>query len=450
MMSPRALHATYFFDSVFPGTYEVQLVLASATTPTTLPANNWCWAPAANQQKTSHPRLITVVDRNLDVRSTPNLRFEQTGFRIHLETPLLDAGFDRSVDFTVAPLDDRKASKKPGDKVPVSQVSKMTPVHYTFTKPVSTICLPKEPQSVTFESKTDCLRLSTSQPSVAHVTKDVPISNPAFSVQLQVSELPINVTVEVSTEFISLSERSMPKLLIEAAVEKPGGILKPTTQLPSTSWEKDGEKYVAKSGLWVAPGDIVHLTVRPSPDSISAVYPLIVPSTRTLQIPGPLTLRGSHYDVEDVLVNVFADEDLVSSTLPTEPIDLSDFSDKGDEALPALVTRTLTNATGFFKVGPVYFQEAGRSASPSSLLTVRLQKPGYEFSLKTLAADQTDSRGHLWTFTARKLALVELKLADEAGQPLQNTLVTIVGSAYRGSETTGSSGFVRYVGLPPG
>ncbi|VDL85447.1 unnamed protein product, partial [Schistocephalus solidus] len=493
-----ARHARYFFDSVFPGTYEVQLVSVSDTESSplvTLPANNWCWAPASDQQKASHPRMITIVDRNLDVRNTPNLRFEHTGFRIHLEIPLLDAGFDRAVDLTVASLDDHKASKNHDHKVPVS---KLQPVHYTFTKPVSTICLPKEPQSVSFQAKTDCLRLATPQPSIVHVTKDVLISNSTFSVQLQVSELPINVTVEVSAEFVSLSERSMPQLIVEATVEKPGGTRNPTTQLPST-WEKHGEKYVAKSGLWVAPGDIVHLAVRPSPDSISVVYPLLVPSARTLQIPGPLTLLRAHYDVEEVfpaplskevsflptdcptalrkafgdlsavfvmqpgffftgsvvppvdnvLVSVFADEELVSFTLPTEPIDLSGFSDTANEALPTLVTRTLTNATGVFKVGPVYFHEGGRSVSPSSLLTVRLQKPGYEFSQKSLVGDKADSVGHLWTFSARKLALVEIKIADEAGRPLQNTLVTIVGSAYRGSETTGSSGFVRYVGLPP-
>ncbi|BHF68228.1 hypothetical protein SprV_0301126100 [Sparganum proliferum] len=497
-----ARHAIYFFDSVFPGAYEVQLVMVPDTEPSpliTFPANNWCWAPSSDQEKASHPRLITIVDKNLDVRSTPSLRFEQTGFRIHLEAPLLDAGFDRPVDFTVAPLDDHKTSKKHGHKAPANPVSSAKSVHYTFTKPVSTICLPKEPQSISFEAKTDCLRLATPQPSIVHLTKDVPVSNPAFSVQLQVSELPINVTVEVSAEFVSLSELSMPHLLVEAAIEKPDKTVNPTIPLAST-WEKHGEKYVAKSGLWVAPGDLVHLAVRPSPDSVSAVYPLIVPSTRTVRIPGPLSLHSSHYDVKEVfpdplskktpllstdcstalrrafgdlsavfvmqpgffftgsvvppvdkvLVSVFADEELVSYTLPTEPIDLSDFSDMANEALPTLVTRTLTNATGFFKIGPVYFHEGGRSVSPSSLLTVRLQKPGYEFSQKTPDGDKAGSADHLWTFSSHKLALVELKLADEAGNPLQNTLVTIVGSAYRGSETTGSSGLVRYVGLPPG
>lgn len=87
----------------------------------------------------------------------------------------------------------------------------------------------------------------------------------------------------------------------------------------------------------------------------------------------------------------------------------------------SLVARTLTNERGEFRVGPIYVghpESPITHPSPASLLTIRLQKPGFEFSLEKYTLPVFD-----WTFVARKLALVELRVLAEDNKPLLSKIL---------------------------
>ncbi len=112
---------------------------------------------------------------------------------------------------------------------------------------------------------------------------------------------------------------------------------------------------------------------------------------------------------------MFADASQVSSQplSPVDAIDMASFMPQQVNAPPpapglTLVARALTDAKGAFRVGPFYFEGAGSSSQhPSSLLTLRLHKPGYEFA----QVSGTDG----WpAFTSQKLALVEIKVVSAA------------------------------------
>lgn len=75
-----------------PGSYDLELV----TEDSDQVASGWCWSSPGLL------RRITVADQ--DLYRTPELVFRQTGYRLHVDVPLLDFGFKKPVDFKVTPL----------------------------------------------------------------------------------------------------------------------------------------------------------------------------------------------------------------------------------------------------------------------------------------------------------------------------------------------------------
>lgn len=229
--------------------------------------------------------------------------------------------------------------------------------------------------------------------------------------------------------------------------------------------------------LWAAPGKEIVFSVAPSKPSSdqSTVHPLIVPAFQTFRVPPIIHHLGqSTYDhiepqatptplsevdetgcdailadafggikgltasfsmklgfffngavqppVDKVLVVVYADTSVVSSPPLESTIDISTFSEHRLNAPPlrpgfALVMHALTNAQGFFRIGPFYFdKESAHTTQPSSLLTIQLHKPGFEFFPKS-SVD--------WlTFSSQKLALVEVHVVSEDNmKPLPSKFV---------------------------
>lgn len=119
--------------------------------------------------------------------------------------------------------------------------------------------------------------------------------------------------------------------------------------------------------------------------------------------------------VENALVTVFADSAVVHSP----PLEISSkmtelFSEQELHTISSksgfsLATRALTDAQGAFRIGPFYFER--QTQTPNTLLTVTIQKPGYEFAQKS-ASDWLN-------FKATKLALVEIRVvSEESKNPL--------------------------------
>nr|CDS27016.1 nodal modulator 1 [Hymenolepis microstoma] len=458
--------ATFSFKSVTPGTYDLELLTKDGNQ-----ASGWCWySPGLI-------RHIKVSDR--DLHNTPELIFQQSGYRLHVNIPLLDYGFSKPIDLKVSPQVEFNGSSTP-----------RKPLFYRFTKPLSSICLPDG--SFSFEASTACLKLETPSPSRVNAV-DIPISLPSKPLSISVREIPVRAVVTTEP---GVEESSLPELTIQAKIT--GGVV----QKSFSKWEKESDVFVSHMNLWASPDSEVVFSVSPAkpPSDTDKIHPLIHPTSQTLRVPsfiyppvhsmnGEIELEGSstvppkidesecnsaletafggseHLTstfsmksgffftgsvqpaVENALVTVFANTSVVlSPSLEVTSKMTKLFSEQElNSASPkpgfTLASRALTNAQGTFRIGPFYFEKL--DISSNSLLTVSIQKPGFEFIKKT----PTD----LLNFKAIKLALVEIRVvSEESRKPLPDTLVSIIGSVYRDSGTTDSMGFVRYIGLPPG
>ncbi|VUZ47317.1 unnamed protein product [Hymenolepis diminuta] len=459
--------ATFSFRSVNSGIHDLELVTKDGNQV----ASGWCW---------SSPGLIhriKVVDR--DLHSTPELVFQQTGYRLHIYIPLLDYGFKKPVDFKATPQVESNGSSTSGK-----------PLFYRFEKSLNSICLPAG--SFRFEASTPCLKLETPSPSIIR-SIDIPISLPSKIVSISVREIPVNAVVMAEP---GVEESSLPELNIQAKIT--GGAVRKS----STKWEKESNVFVSRMNLWASPDSEVVFSVSSAkpPSDTDKVYPLIHPASRTLRVPtftyqltqsipdgtglegstaafpkidesecnsaletafggsdhliSTFSMKSGFFftgsvqpAVENALVTVFAD----TSNVLSPPLEVTSkmaelFSEQELNATSpksgfTLAVRVLTNAHGAFRIGPFYFEKQTKSLN--SLLVVSIQKPGFEFTQK--------SPNDLLNFKTIKLALVEIRVvSEESKKPLPDTLVSVVGSVYRDSRTTDSMGFVRYIGLPPG
>ncbi|KAL5960592.1 Nodal modulator 1 [Taenia solium] len=467
---------TFSFESVSPGAYDLELVVLDGDA--IKPSSGWCWASPGLL------RRVTITDH--DLHSTPELSFRQIGYRLHVDVPLLDFGFKKPINLKVTP-----SFVTNGSLVYASS-------SYQLTKPLNTICL-SGGSSFTFEASAPCLHLATPSPSVIRsATTDIPLSAPPKTVSISVQEIPVNAVVTTLPGIKSFAaEKDLPELTFQANRSN-------SVKRMSTIWRKEGDLYTARISLWAAPDEEVVFSVSPSKPSSDqfAVHPLIVPAFQTLRVPSIIHHSSqSTYDhlelkatpapllevnvtdcdailadafggingltatfymklgfffngvvqppVDKVLVTVYADTSVVSSPPLGLTIDMSTFPEHRLNAPPpkpalSLVMRALTDSKGFFRIGPFYFdKESIYATQPSSLLTIQLHKPGFEFSPK--------SSDDWLTFSSQKLALVEVHVVSEGNmKPLPNTLVSIIGNVFRDSKTADSSGIVRYIGLPPG
>ncbi|KAM7542327.1 hypothetical protein Aperf_G00000000607 [Anoplocephala perfoliata] len=462
--------AIFSFNNVAPGTYDLELV----TEDSNLVASGWCWSSPGLL------RHITVVDQ--DLHGIPELIFRQTGYRLHIDVPLLDFGFKIPVDFKVTPLVTINGSSTFGK-----------PFFYRLTKSLNNICLPAG--SFSFEATTSCLKLEHPSPSTIK-SAHIPVSLPSKTILVSVHEIPISAAIIAQPFEGFTNESSLPEVIIQAQVN--GSVKK-----SSAKWKKEGSMFVSRMSLWASPDSEVVFSVSPAkpPSDMDTVRPLIHPKSQTLRVPS-ITYLSTHstYDgnelefsatalpkidelnckgvletafgelsstfsmksglfftgtvqpaVPNALVTVHADPSIVISSPPEVTSNMAGlFSEQELNRPPfrpdfTLAARALTDARGAFRIGPFYFekQTASSTRSPNSLLVVSIHKPGFEF-IQNSATD--------WlTFKARKLALVEIRVvSDEVQKPLPGTLISIIGSVYRDSRTTDSLGLVRYVGLPPG
>ncbi|VDD80880.1 unnamed protein product [Mesocestoides corti] len=464
--------ATFSFTSLLPGTYSLELVVSDEMRP----ASGWCWASPGLR------RRFTIIDR--DLHQSPELVFRQTGYRLHVEAPLLDTGFGKSIEFKVM------SSGTTNVTLATSKAS-----FYQLTKPLSTICLPADSQSLVFEATAPCLHLGAPSPrSIQSAASEITIAGAPTTISIPVREVPVQAIVERFGGFTGGIR--LPQLLVQARISDA------VTNLSAT-WQTEGDLHVARAGLWAAPGDEVVFSVastESSSDGDAAIHPLILPPTFTLRVPLALqrldqstyqsaessasptsskpdetncdaalaaAFGGSEHltarfsmkpgftftgkvdpPVDKVLVNVYADASIVSAPPPNNAIDVATFTEAQLNAPPpspglTLVSRGLTDPQGVFRIGPFYFNPQPTGATPGSLLTLHLHKLGFEFHPK--------ASGDWLTFSSQKLALVEIRAVSEDGlQPLPGTLISIIGSTLRDSKTTDASGFVQYIGLPPG
>ncbi|KAL5105438.1 Nodal modulator 2 [Taenia crassiceps] len=468
---------TFTFESVSPGLYDLELAVLDGDAMK--PASGWCWAPPGLL------RSVTVTDH--DLHSTPELSFQQTGYRLHVDVPVLNFGFKKPINLKVTP------SFVANGSLVYAKSS-----FYLLTRPLTTICL-SGGSSFTFEASAPCLHLETPSPSMIRLADtDIPLTAPPKTVSISVREIPVSAVVRALPGIESFgAQKYLPELTFQANVSN-------SVKRISTIWRKEGGFYTSRMSLWAAPDEEIVFTVSPSKPSSDqfTVHPLIVPAFQTLHVPpiihhssqsmyehpeleatsAPLlelnetdcdVMLGDAFGgiegltatfsmklgfffngvvqppVDKALVAVYADTSVVSPPPPEAFIDVSTFSEHRLNAPSlrpgfALVMRTLTNAQGLFHIGPFYFdRESAHTAQPSSLLTIQLHKPGFEFSPKS-SAD--------WlAFSSHKLALVEVHVVSEGNmKPLPNTLVSIIGNVFRDSKTADSDGVVRYIGLPPG
>lgn len=84
------------------------------------PASSWCWASPGLL------RRVTITDH--DLHSTPELSFQQTGYRLHVDVPLLDFGFKKPINLKVTPSFMTNGS-----------LVFAKPSFYQFTKPLNTV-----------------------------------------------------------------------------------------------------------------------------------------------------------------------------------------------------------------------------------------------------------------------------------------------------------------------
>lgn len=75
---------------------------------------------------------MKVVDKDLHFSTAPSLRFEHSGYRLHVEVPLLETGFDNPIDLMVSGI----GNNNPGNKKIKSQDLKL---HYLITHPLSVV-----------------------------------------------------------------------------------------------------------------------------------------------------------------------------------------------------------------------------------------------------------------------------------------------------------------------
>ena len=461
--------ATFSFHSVSPGIHDLEVVVV--TGDTIQPAANWCWATPG------YLRRITVVDR--DLHNTPELKFQQTGYRLHLEANLLDLGYTKPIDLIVTPLVVSGNTSVAGK-----------PLFYRLTNPMSTICLPSG--SYTFEASTPCLRLQPPAPHfIQSVDVEIPPSPPRL-IAISVKEMPVNVVVTALSGVEGFSdEKSLPDLTIQAHVRQSLTKLSARYALLSFlltyvregalfklilhfSWKKEGDIFVSRVIFWAAPGDEVLFSVSPSlpPSEKDIVHPLITPPSKTVKV-FPIDHRSSQltYDGHEL-------EPLTSSA--ASKLDETDC----DAALAAAfgnsdqITATFSMKLGIFFKGTVHprvdkalvsvFADTSVVSSPPLEATPDMTaifseqqlnppspKPGHSLVVRTL----TNSHGtfrigpfyfdkksastappstfltlHLhkpgfefavksptdWLiFTSQKLALVEIRVASEdEGKPL--------------------------------
>ena len=189
--------ATFSFKSVSPGTYDLEVMVVHGDTLQA--AGNWCWG---------YPGLlrhITVIDR--DLHSTPELVFQQTGYRLHLEASLLDHGYTEPIDLKVTPSIVTGNTSVAG-----------SPLFYRLTQPLSVICLPGG--SYTLEASTPCLHLHPPAPRIIHSTAtEISLSSPPKTVIFSVNEIPFNVVLTALSGVEGFSnENSLPDLTIQAHI----------------------------------------------------------------------------------------------------------------------------------------------------------------------------------------------------------------------------------------